>query len=223
MVAERRMKTPKLPPITTSRSLSRHLDALVAIAPEFQGIRVAAGKISIRWLEPGFAGLVWVVMGQQISVAAARAIMTRLEAAIAITPEAVLAASDDTLRGAGLSIQKIRTIRAIAEAVQAGLDFAALKALGAEEAVARLTAIKGVGRWTAEVYLLFALGHPDIFPAGDLALQEAARLAFDLEARPKEKEFLSRAELWRPHRAAAARLLWAYYRVAKAGRDGTPV
>jgi DNA-3-methyladenine glycosylase II len=92
----------------------------------------------------------------------------------------------------------------------------------AEEAVAALTAIRGVGRWTAEVYLLFALGHPDIFPAGDLALQESARLAFDLDARPKEKEILSRAENWRPHRAAAARLLWAYYRVAKA-RDATPI
>ena len=216
-------KPPKLPPaITNTRQLNRHLDALCALAPEFEGIRIAAGKIPIRWLEPGYGGLVWVVMGQQISVAAARAIMDRLEAAIAITPGAVLAVPDEVLRAAGLSIQKIRTLRESARAVKAGLDLGALKGKEAEDAIATLTAIKGIGRWTAEVYLLFALGHPDIFPAGDLALQESARLAFDLTHRPKEKELLSRAENWRPHRAAAARLLWAYYRVAKS-RDATPV
>ncbi len=225
MVTERAMKTrvSKLPStITNTGRLNRHLDALVEIAPEFAAIRLATGKIPIRWLEPGYAGLVWVVMGQQISVAAARAIMTRLEAAIAVTPDAVLAASDDVLRAPGLSIQKIRTLRECALAVKSGLDFDALKSMSADEAIAELTAIRGIGRWTAEVYLLFAAGHPDIFPAGDLALQESARLAFGLDLRPSEKELLSRAESWRPHRAAAARLLWAYYRVAKA-RDATPV
>jgi DNA-3-methyladenine glycosylase II len=226
VLAERKMKTRlrKLPPaITTSRALERHLDALVTIAPEFEGIRIATGKIPIRWLEPGYGGLVWVVLGQQISVAAAKAILARMEAALKeITPKTVLRASEEKLRAAGLSGQKIRAVREIALAVKAGLDFEALKHMEAEEAVAALTAIRGVGRWTAEVYLLFALGHPDIFPAGDLALQESARLAFDLDARPKEREFLSRAENWRPHRAAAARLLWAYYRVAKA-RDATPI
>ncbi|WP_225873952.1 DNA-3-methyladenine glycosylase family protein [Terrihabitans soli] len=179
---------------------------------------------SLRWLQPGYAGLVWVVMGQQISVAAAKAIMARLEALLGtVTPQAVLKVSDEDLRAAGLSRQKIATLRESAMAVKKGLDLEALKGVEAEEAVATLCAVKGIGRWTAEVYLLFALGHPDIFPAGDLALQESARLAFDLDARPKEKELLSRAEAWRPHRAAAARLLWAYYRVARSGRDATPV
>jgi DNA-3-methyladenine glycosylase II len=220
------MKTrpPRLPPaITTTRQLNRHLDALVAIAPEFAGIRIATGKIPIRWLDPGYHGLVWVVLGQQISVAAAKAILARLEAALGeITPKTALKASDEVLRAAGLSGQKISTLRESARAAKAGLDFDALKDMEAEAAIAALTSVKGIGRWTAEVYLLFALGHPDIFPAGDLALQESARLAFDLEARPREKELLSRAEGWRPHRAAAARLLWAYYRVAKQ-RDATPV
>jgi DNA-3-methyladenine glycosylase II len=231
MLPERQMKakSQKLPrklapAIKSRRGLDAHLDALCSIAPEFEGIRVAAGEISLRWLKPGYAGLVWVVMGQQISVAAAKAIMARLETALGtVTPETVMAATDEDLRAAGLSRQKIATLRESARAVQAGLDLNALKRLEAEEAVETLRAVKGIGRWTAEVYLLFALGHPDIFPAGDLALQESARLAFDLIARPKEKELASRAEAWRPHRAAAARLLWAYYRVARSGRDATPV
>jgi DNA-3-methyladenine glycosylase II len=231
MLPERQMKAttnirPKrLPPaIKSPRGLSAHLDALCAIAPDFEGIRAATGDFSLRWLQPGYAGLVWVVMGQQISVAAAKAIMARLEAALGtVTPATVMAATDEDLRAAGLSRQKIATLRSSAQAVQQGLDLDALKGVDAEAAIETLRAVKGIGRWTAEVYLLFALGHPDIFPAGDLALQESARLAFDLEARPKEKELLSRAEAWRPHRAAAARLLWAYYRVARSGRDATPV
>jgi DNA-3-methyladenine glycosylase II len=226
MLPERKMKAVKrIPPAIKSRKgLEAHLDALVAVAPEFAGVRIATGEFDLRWLQPGYAGLVWVVMGQQISVAAAKAIMARLVAALGeVTPENVLAASDELLRGAGLSGAKVSTVRAIALAVEAGLDLGALKDVQAEQAVATLRAVKGIGPWTAEVYLLFALGHPDIFPAGDLALQESARLAFDLQARPKEKELLSRAEAWRPHRAAAARLLWAYYRVARSGRDATPV
>lgn len=219
------MKTRRLPPVIASaRDLSKHLDALVAVAPEFAGVRIAAGEVPLRKIAPDYAGLVWVVMGQQISVAAARAILGRLEAALGeVTPAAVHAASDEVLRGAGLSVQKVRTLRAAADALENGLDLGALKRMEAADAIAALTTVKGIGRWTAEVYLLFALGHPDIFPAGDLALQEAARLAFDLDGRPKEKEFLMRADAWRPHRAAAARLLWAYYRAAKSGRDGTPV
>lgn len=210
--------------ISSPRDLDRHLDALVRTAPEFESIRGQAGEVPIRWLDPGFSGLVWVVMGQQISVAAARAIMTRLEETLGtVTPEHVRAAREEDLRAAGLSRQKIATIKAVTEAVENGLDLDGLTGLDAESAVERLRQVRGIGRWTAEVYLLFALGHTDIFPAGDLALQESARLAFGLDARPKEKELLSRAEGWRPHRAAAARLLWAYYRVARGGRDAAPV
>jgi DNA-3-methyladenine glycosylase II len=240
MLPERQMKAnPKKPPqkkplkklpaklpkaIKSPKGLAAHLDALCAIAPEFKKVRTAAGVFSLRWLQPGYAGLVWVVMGQQISVSAAKAIMARLETSLGtVTPETVMAATDEELRAPGLSRQKIATLRSSALAVQQGLDLDALKDLEAEEAIATLCAVKGIGRWTAEVYLLFALGHPDIFPAGDLAIQESARLAFALDARPKEKELLSRAEAWRPHRAAAARLLWAYYVVARSGRDATPV
>jgi DNA-3-methyladenine glycosylase II len=239
MLAERQMKakpktSPKRPAkalparlpeaIKSPKGLNAHLDALCALAPAFEPIREVTGTFSLRWLQPGYAGLVWVVMGQQISTSAAKAIMARLETALGtVTPETVMASSDEELRAPGLSRQKIATLRSSAQAVQQGLDLDALKDLDAEDAIATLCAVKGIGRWTAEVYLLFALGHPDIFPAGDLAIQESARLAFGLQVRPKEKELLSRAEAWRPHRAAAARLLWAYYRVARSGRDATPV
>ncbi|MFC5069668.1 DNA-3-methyladenine glycosylase family protein [Flaviflagellibacter deserti] len=210
--------------IANEDDLAAHIGALVRVDSHMGKVADAAGHVPLRWMEHGFAGLVWVIMGQQISTSAARAIHDRLETALGtITPETVLAASDEALRVAGLSIQKIRTIRASAQYVQDGFDLTSLVDMDAEDAVTALTAIKGVGRWTAEVYLLFALGHTDIFPAGDLALQEAARVALELDERPKEKAVLALAEAWRPHRSAAARLLWAYYRVLKGGRDGAPV
>ena len=139
-----------------------------------------------------------------------------------MAPGALAAASDAALRAPGLSAAKIRTLRAIAAAIDDGsLPIASLAALPADEAHALLTAVKGIGPWTADVYLLFCLGHPDAFPAGDLALQEAARVAYDLAARPSVKEFIALAEGWRPWRGVAAKVLWAYYRLAKA-RDGAP-
>ncbi|MDX2265323.1 MAG: DNA-3-methyladenine glycosylase 2 family protein [Hyphomicrobiales bacterium] len=216
----------KPPPafIRSEADLAAHLDALSASAPSFAPLRVIAGEVPLRWLDSGFAGLVWVITGQQISVAAGRAIYNRCQAALgAITAEAILAADDATLRAAGFSAPKIRTLRAISEAAAAGaLDLDGLGRFSAEEAIVHMTAIKGVGPWTAEVYLLFALGHPDIFPAKDVALQEAARLAFDLPARPTDKQLAAMAEEWRPYRSAAARLLWSYYRAAKS-RDAAPV
>ncbi len=210
--------------IANEDDLAAHIGALVRVDSRMAKIAEAAGPVPLRWMDHGFAGLVWVIMGQQISTSAARAIHDRLGTAlVTITPETVLAANDEALRAAGLSIQKIRSIRASAQYVQEGFDLASLVDMEAEAAVAALSAIKGVGRWTAEVYLLFALGHTDIFPAGDLALQEAAKVALGLDDRPKEKAVLDHAEAWRPHRSAAARLLWAYYRVLKGGRDGAPV
>ncbi|HKH34827.1 MAG TPA: DNA-3-methyladenine glycosylase 2 family protein, partial [Beijerinckiaceae bacterium] len=117
---------------------------------------------------------------------------------------------------------KIRTLRAIAAAIQdKSLPIGRLHDMPAEEAHALLTAVKGIGPWTADIYLLFCLGHPDAFPARDLALQEAARLAYGLDERPKEKEFVALAEQWRPWRGVAAKVLWAYYRLIKQ-RDGVP-
>jgi DNA-3-methyladenine glycosylase II len=203
--------------------LQAHLIALIALEPRFGVVSRLAGEVPLRRIDPGFKGLFWIVTGQQISTAAARAIFARSEAALgAITVEHVAGIDDAVLKAAGQSGAKIRTLRAISAAVLAGevvLD--SLAAMEAEAAIAHLVAVKGIGRWTAEVYLLFALGHPDVFPAGDLALREGARVGFTLPERPAEKALAAMAQSWRPHRSAAARLLWAYYGAVKRG-DVTP-
>ncbi len=150
-------------------------------------------------------------------MASANAIFARLEAALhPLSAETALAAAEEGLRACGLSGPKIRALTAAAEAVAArGLDLAALAHMPAPDAHRALVAVKGIGPWTADIFLLFCLGHPDAFPAGDLALQEAARLALDLKTRPDARKLERIAERWRPYRAIAARMLWAYYRVAK--------
>jgi DNA-3-methyladenine glycosylase II len=163
--------------------------------------------------ERGFRGLVRQIVGQQVSVAAADAIRRKMVVGLGtLSPETVLAADDTQLRGFGLSIQKIRYIRAIAEA--AGL-FERLDSLSDEEAVAALVAIKGVGRWTAETYLMFSEGRLDFFPAGDIALQEGFRLLEGSDVRPTEKALYARAKIWKPYRGIAALLLWGYYMQAR--------
>ncbi len=211
--------------IATEADLQSHVAALIAVAPGFEAVNAVAGPLPLRLLDPGFRGLFWIITGQQISVAAGRAIFGRCETALGtISAECVAGIEDATLKAAGLSAAKIRTLRAASDAILAGdLDLDGLLACEPEDAVTRLCTIKGIGRWTAEVYLLFALGHPDIFPAGDLALKEGVRLAFDLPERPTEKELSARAESWRPHRSAAARVIWAYYRAVKFGRETAPV
>jgi DNA-3-methyladenine glycosylase II len=163
--------------------------------------------------ERGFRGLVRQIVGQQVSVAAADAVRRKMVDGLGtLSPQTVLAADDTQLRGFGLSIQKIRYIRAIAEA--AGL-FERLDSLSDEEAVAALVAIKGVGRWTAETYLMFSEGRLDFFPAGDIALQEGFRLLEGSDVRPTEKALYARAEIWKPYRGIAALLLWGYYMQAR--------
>ncbi|HVL70604.1 MAG TPA: DNA-3-methyladenine glycosylase 2 family protein, partial [Beijerinckiaceae bacterium] len=138
-------------------------------------------------------------------------------------PAAVLEATDEALRACGLSAPKIRTLRAVAAAVDSGeLPLDRLADLPADEAHALLTTVKGIGPWTADIYLLFCLGHADAFAAGDLALQESARLAYGLPARPSPAELLDLAEAWRPWRGVAAKVLWAHYKIAKQ-REGVPV
>jgi DNA-3-methyladenine glycosylase II len=161
----------------------------------------------------GFAGLVRVIAGQQVSTAAAAAIWARLEAGLgAVTPETVVATDVQGLRALGLSAPKARYVRAIAEAVLCGAtDLASLRALDDAAAAAVLCGLTGVGRWTADIYLMFCEGRCDVFPAGDLALQEGLRMAEGWPSRPSEQELLARAELWRPHRGVAAHLIWAYY------------
>ncbi|MGE0284486.1 MAG: DNA-3-methyladenine glycosylase, partial [Rhizobiaceae bacterium] len=172
---------------------------------------------------PGFESLASIIVGQQVSTASARAIFGRLTAlANPLTPQAILAADDDLFRQAGLSRPKQRGLIAAAQAVGDGLDLHHLCERDADEAIATLTAVNGIGPWTAEVYLLFAAGHPDIFPAKDVALQTSVGHAFGHESRPADRALIAIAEAWSPWRGVAARLFWAYYRTIR-GRDAVPI
>jgi DNA-3-methyladenine glycosylase II len=180
--------------------------------PAFALALKRVGALPLRREEDGFAALLRAIIGQQVSVASARAIWGRLESR-GLTEAAVMAAASDAdLRAVGLSRQKARYGRALA---QSGIDFSALRGIPDAEVVRQLVAVPGIGVWTAEIYAMFALGRADVFAPGDLALQEAARMLFRLEARPSEKALRVMAEAWSPWRSVAARILWAYYRVAK--------
>jgi DNA-3-methyladenine glycosylase II len=210
--------------IHTEADLDAGIAALVARDPRFADIRALAGRPPLRRRPGGFEGLAAMIVSQQLSVASAAAIWGRLRAAFdPFQPGAVGRARTSTLARIGLSAPKIRTLKAIAAAIDKGaIDLDALGALEADDAHRLLMTLHGVGPWTADVYLLACLGHADAWPAGDLGLQEAARIAFALPARPTTKEMSALAEPWRPWRAVAARLLWTYYRAVK-GRDAAPV
>jgi DNA-3-methyladenine glycosylase II len=207
--------------IHTEADLDAAIARLVAADMRFGHVLSVAERPPLRRRADGFAGLVSIVVSQQLSVASAAAILGRLTAAIdPLEPAAVVRARSDKLKRTGLSAPKIRTLKAIAKAVAAGeLDLGSLGRMPADEAHAALTAVHGIGPWTADIYLLACLGHADAWPAGDLALQEAAKLLLELEARPSTKEMAALADGWRPWRAVAARLLWTYYRARKQ-RDG---
>ena len=206
--------------IETYDDIQSGLAHLRAVEPRFGPALDLAGPVPLRRREEGFAPLLDILVSQQLSVASADSVLRKLKAAGLMTPEAVLAAEDEAMRACGLSRPKIRYARAAAEAVRGGaLDFAALPRLPVAVAAAKLTAITGIGPWTAEIYLMFCIGHADVFAPGDLALQEAAKMMLSLEARPDAKTMARLAEPWAPWRAVAARALWAYYRVAK-GREG---
>lgn len=201
----------------SAEQLKGSIDALAALEPAFAEALVRAGYPEPRIRAPGYATLLRTIVGQQVSVAAAASIWSKLEAALgaAEDPAALALASDETLRGAGLSRQKIGYARSLAEEVTSGtLDLAALPQ-DDEEAIAALTRIKGIGRWSAEIYLLFAEGRPDIWPAGDLAVQiEIGRILGHPE-RPSEKQTRAWSEAWRPHRGAAAIFAWHHYGMTK--------
>ncbi len=201
--------------IRSAADLDEGAAHLLRICPVWARELPALLPLPLRRREDGFNAILDAVVSQQISTHAA-AILARMAAA-GLTDEAAIAAADDeALRAAGLSRPKIRYLRGIAAA---GIDWPALRALPDDEVIARLTALPGIGRWTADIYLKFALGRADAFAAGDLALAEAARLLYDLPERPGPAALTALAEPWRPWRSVAARALWAYYRVAK-GREG---
>jgi DNA-3-methyladenine glycosylase II len=209
--------------IRSEADLDLALAALGEADPRFLALVATAGRPPLRRRPEGFAGLAATIVAQQLSTASANAIWTRLAAAFdPLTPEAIVKARPERLKRIGLSAPKIRALKAIARAVLRGkLALAELAGLAAEQAHAALIAHHGIGPWTADIYLLSCLGHADAWPAGDLALQEAARLAFGLPARPDAKALIALAEPWRPWRSVAARVLWTYYRAAK-GREGAP-
>ena len=184
--------------------------------PRFAHALALTGPLPLRRTAGGFPSLLDIVMAQQVSVASADAIWKRLLAAGLTEADRVAAASEEDLRACGLSRQKIRYAQALA---RAGVDYQALAGAPDDQVIATLIALPGIGRWTAEIYAMFALGRPDVFAAGDLALQEAARVLFGLASRPSEQALRQMALDWSPWRAVAARALWAYYRVAKS-REG---
>ena len=208
--------------IFTLDDIAAGLDALCVIDPRLDKVRAAAGEVPLRRTEPGFRSLVSIVISQQVSRASADAIFGRLEKlADPLTPLVLLAADDGLFREAGLSRPKQRAVLAVSRAVQDGLDLSHLCDLDAETAIGKMTAVSGIGLWTAEVYLLSAAGHPDVFPARDVALQTAVGHALGIDPRPGERELMKIAESWSPWRGVASRLFWAYYREIK-GREGAP-
>ena len=195
-----------------------------ATDPRLTEALAVAGEVPLRMRPGGLEGLIRIVMGQQLSTASADAIWGRLRSAYEPFDHVTLGrARVAKLQKVGLSGAKIRTVKAIAAAVAVGvIDFEALATMPADDAHRVLTGVHGIGPWTTDIYLLFCLGHADAWPAGDLALQEAARIVFGLEQRPNAKELIAMAEVWRPWRGVAARLLWSYYRVVKK-RDPAPM
>jgi DNA-3-methyladenine glycosylase II len=196
------------------------IDRLVVMDPDLAGIEAAAGVLPWRTRSVGFVGLLQTIMGQQISNQAAAAIWRRLAAVPgALTPAGLLALDESLLRAAGLSRPKVSHCRSVAAAFLDGrLDDAAIAAMDDQAAVACLSAVRGLGPWTAEVHLLFALGRPDVFPAGDLALAAAAADLKHLPARPAPAALRALAAGWAPYRGLAARLLWHHWRF----RTGRP-
>jgi len=201
----------------TDADLRDGLAQLVRADPRLAPVAEKAGAFALRRREAGFAGLCAIVCGQQLSTASAAAIRARLFAAFdPFHHDTVRRARTDKLKRLGLSAPKIKSIREIGKAVARGrIDLTKVGEMDADDAHAALTKLHGVGPWSADIYLLFCLGHADAFPAGDLAVQESARIAFGLRKRPDAKALIKMAEAWRPWRGVAAHLLWAYYHAVK--------
>ena len=202
--------------IETDACVAEGAEWLAKREPRFAYALEQTGPLPLRRRQDGFEALLSAIVSQQLSVAAADSIWQRLQASGLHQRDALSVAEDEALRACGLSRPKIRYARALAES---DVDFAALRAAPTDDVIAQLVALKGIGRWTAEIYAMASLGRADVFAAGDLALQESVRILFEMDARPTEKQLSEMAENWTPWRSVAARLLWAYYRVAK-DREG---
>ena len=201
--------------VKTSESLRHSIDAIILLEPAFATAVARVGYPEPRLREPGYTTLLRTIVGQQVSVAAAASVWTKLEKELGegCPPDQLIARDFDSLRACGLSRQKQGYARSLAELVLSGaLDLHALPS-DDEDAIAQLTQVKGIGRWSAEIYLLFAEGRPDIWPAGDLAVQVEVGRILGMDARPNEKTVRTLAEAWRPHRGAAAIMAWHHYNI----------
>ena len=215
--------------LNSQADLEAAIHALLKQDPRLQPVFAVAGMPALRRREPGFAGLAHIVCGQQLSTASAAAIWARLSAAFdPISPDAMRRARADRLGRLGLSAAKIKTLKNLAREIATDrLNLDVLANEDADVAHHTLVLLHGIGPWTADVYLLFCLGHGDAWPAGDLAVQEAVKIGLGLKIRPTPKEMAPLAEPWRPMRGAAAHLWWTYYRAIKkregvlAGSDKT--
>ena len=202
--------------IKSQKCVNEGASFLASIEPRFERVLEVTGEVPLRLSPDGFERLLRAIISQQVSVAAADSIWNRLVKANLNEPRKIMNADDDDLRTVGLSRQKVRYARALAEA---RINFQSLRSMSTVEVVKKLTKVPGIGVWTAEIYAMFSLGRADVFAAGDLALQESGRLLFELKDRPSEKKIRRMAESWSPWRAVAARLLWAYYSYKK-NREG---
>lgn len=213
--------------IRGEEDIRQGLAALALLDPRLVPVIAASGAVPLRLSEAGFAGLAHIIVSQVVSKASAEAIWRRIGAAVhppsdTITAQAYLGIDAALAAGLGLTRAKAETLDRVARAVVDGeLDLAALASLDAQEAIAVLTGIKGIGLWTAEVYLMFCGGHPDVFPSGDVALQSAVGHAFGHNVRPAGKVLRAMAQEWAPWRSVAARLFWRYYAV-RLRADATP-
>lgn len=207
--------------VVTQETLPEAVEALGQIDPDFARASTEIGLPPLRYRAPGFATLLRIIIAQQVSLASAQAIADRLTAACnPVVPENFLSLTDEDLRQIGLSRPKQRYGRALAEAIASGeMDLDRIATLDDEAAIAELIRAKGIGRWSAEVYLLFSLGRPNVFPADDIGLMTGAQLLKRLEVRPDRTALAEMAESWRPYRAIAARMLWHYRRQAGAIPD----
>ena len=210
--------------ITTAEDIETALITLADQDPRLCPVIAAAGPVPLRLSPATYASMAEIIISQLLSVAAANTIACRVRDHLgALTPENMIATPDDKLRELGLSHAKINSLKAVAMAVDDGMDLEQMCSQPTEDARAHLLAIKGIGPWTANIWLMSCAGHADIFPSGDVALQNAVAHAFAIEPRPTVKQLDEIAAEWRPHRAVAARLFWTYWRALNHGRESAPL